>query len=391
MKGRGRRAALAGTLSLLAILAGGSSALAGGSTPVPPGFVGVNVNGPMYPATASGVDLGRQFAQMRSDGVQSITVVFSWAFAQPYASWSKVPRSRRSQFTGGAGGVPTDFRQTDEIVRLAAENGLRVQPIVIYCPPWDASDGYLSAPAHDAGYANYLTSLVRRYGSRGSFWKHGVPKVPITQWQIWNEPDGTYFWPEQPFATRYVGLLKASAAAIRAADPAGKVVLGGLSNNSWGALSSIYAVPGAAKAFDIVGLHPYTSTPAGIITILRKDRQVMDANGDSAKPIAVNEFGWVSDRGQTKQLIGFGIDTTPAGQARRVAEAIRLIAQNRVSLGISGFSYYSWATKERPGLYGFAYAGLLSYRNGKLTPKPALAAFRRAVRAIQGGKTQGGA
>jgi len=382
-------AAVAGSLCAMAAAAGatpappgGREAGAGGREPLPPGFVGVNVNGPMYPTTAAGVNLGQQLKRMRADGVESINVVFSWAFAQPYASWSRVPKAQRSRFTD-AGGVPTDFQQTDAIVRLAAEHGLVVQPTVIYDPPWDATDGYLSAPADDAGYADFLTALIHRYGPNGSFWKRATAKDPITQWQIWNEPNDKYFWPKQPFAAAYVRLLKAAAGAIRAAEPTGKVVLGGLPDYSWTALKSIYAIPGAASAFDVVGVHPYTSTPAGMIAILSRVRQVMDAHGDSAKPIAVNEFGWVSDLGETRQLLGFGIDTTRIGQALDVARAMRLLAENRVSLGLSGFDYYSWATQERRGEYGFAYAGLLRYQHDQLIAKPALAAFRLTALALE--------
>jgi hypothetical protein len=319
---------------------------------------------------------------MRADGVESINVVFSWAFAQPYASWSKVPASSRSLFTN-AGGVPTDFQQTDAIVRLAAEHRLAVQPTVMYDPPWDATRGYLSAPADDAGYADFLKALVHRYGPNGSFWRGAAPKDPITQWQIWNEPNLTYFWPEQPFAASYVRLLKAAAAAIRAVDPRGKVVAGGLPDHPWTALRSIYAIPGARSAFDVVGVHPYTSTPAGMITILGRVRRVMDANGDRDKQITVDEFGWLSDLGETSQLLGFGIDTTRAGQALDVARAVRLMAKNRVSLGLSGFDYYSWATQEARGEDPFAYAGLLRYQHGELIAKPALTAFRLAALAVE--------
>lgn len=400
VKGRGAITGIALALCLLAgVLAGAGSALAAGSPsapaaasasssagpqPLPPEFVGVNVNGPVFPAPKAGVDLGSQLALMHADGVQAITVVFSWAFAQPYERWSAVPKPLRKAFAG-AGGVPTDFQQTDEIVKLAAEHGITVQPTVIYDPPWAQTHTYLSAPSSDAAYAAYLTALVHRYGPHGSFWRaHRIRREPITQWQIWNEPNSSYFWHQQPFAKTYVPLLEASAKAIRAVDPAGKVVIGGLPNDSWDALASILAVHGAAKAFDIVGVHPYTSTPAAMITILQRVRQVLDSSGGAGKQIAVNEFSWVSDRGETKNLVGFGIDTTPGGQARRIASAIQLLAANRQTLGLSGFDYYSWATNERPGQYGFSYAGLLGYRDGKLTPKPALAAFRRAAFAIQG-------
>src|SRR5947209_13448947 len=47
-------------------------------TPVPRGFVGMNIDGPMLNAQ-DGVTLPSQFGLMRSRGVQNIRAVFSWS------------------------------------------------------------------------------------------------------------------------------------------------------------------------------------------------------------------------------------------------------------------------------------------------------------------------
>jgi len=36
-------------------------------------------------------------------------------------------------------------------------------------------------------------------------------------------------------------------------------------------------VPGAAGDFDIAAAHPYTASPAGVLTILGRDRAALDA------------------------------------------------------------------------------------------------------------------
>ena len=81
---------------------------AAASARVPHGFVGMDVDGPLFPATAPGVDISRQMDKMVTSGVESIRVVFDWAAAQPYAHWSDVPAAEKSEFTD-AGGVPTRF------------------------------------------------------------------------------------------------------------------------------------------------------------------------------------------------------------------------------------------------------------------------------------------
>ena len=129
-----RPAALAAAATLSIALAGPAAARSLPGTPVPRGFVGMNVDGPMF-TSQGGVAMPSQFYTMRADGVQSVRVPFSWATAQPYQSWSEVPPSQTAQFGSGAGGVPTDFGTTDQIVLLSAGRGMSVLPIVEYVPP----------------------------------------------------------------------------------------------------------------------------------------------------------------------------------------------------------------------------------------------------------------
>ncbi len=361
-------------------------ALAAAPVGVPARFVGVNVDDPLYADTAAGVNLSQQLGLMEQTGVESVRVVFSWAFAQPYASWSDVPASDRSQYTS-AGGVPTNFSQMDEIVGLAARYGLTVLPTVLYAPGWDIyqPDGMtFGEPARTGPYAAFLTDLIERYGPHGSFWTgRSGPKVPIRQWQIWNEPDISGYWPTQPFARTYVALLKASHSAIKKADPGAQVVLGGLVNYSWKDLETIYKVAGARAAFDVAAVHPYTAEPSGVITILQRVRRVMDQNGDPDKPMIADEFSWTSAKGQTAPLPGLPISLSEQGQANNIAALLPLFARDRRRLGLAAFYYFTWAGDEVRNGQVFAFAGLLRYANGKLTKKPAFFSFEKAALAME--------
>ena len=44
-------------------------------------------------------------------------------------------------------------------------------------------------PANPQTYVDYLNALIGRYGPNGDFWKQNptLPKVPIREWQIYNE------------------------------------------------------------------------------------------------------------------------------------------------------------------------------------------------------------
>jgi hypothetical protein len=233
-------------------------------------------------------------------------------------------------------------------------------------------------------YASFLAALVRRYGPRGSFWKTApAPAVPVRTWQIWNEPNIRPFWPRQPFERRYVALLKAAHDAIKRLDRGATVVLAGLPNYSWTALKKIYAVPGARRLFDVVAVHPYTKTPQRVITILRFVRSVMDAAGDSRKPLVADEVSWPSSLGKTVHNTGYDFATTEAGQARNIGRLLPLLARDRASLRLSGFYYYTWASQERRNGLAFDFAGLLKFASGRFLAKPALRAFKTGALALE--------
>jgi hypothetical protein len=375
---RGLRVALV----LLAAGAAVPAATASASTRVPQGFVGMMADGPIF---NGGVNLGAQLDRMVASGVESVRVVFDWAQAQPYQTWADVPSPERGAFVD-AGGAPTDFATTDQIVRFAAQRGLAMLPVVVYAPPWDAvSTGSQVQPVRDQPYGQYLTELIARYGPRGTFWAQNsdVAPMPIRQWQVWNEPDLTFFWSTFPFQKSFVALLKTAHDAIKGSDPGAQVVLAGLSDRSWHDLGSIYKVRGARSLFDMVALHPYTAQPQGVVTIAGLIRRVMDRYGDQAKPMLITELGWPSSLGLTANTVG--VATTQAGQAQRLAAAIPLVAAARARLGIAGFDVYTWMGNEQPGSTMFNFAGLLGFdpNTGAVATKPALAAFSRAAMALE--------
>jgi hypothetical protein len=174
---------------------------------VPSGFVGVNIDGTLADGQPS---LPPAMSTMVGTGVESVRVAFNWANAQPTQDG------------------PYEFSQTDVVVGDAARDGLTVLPVVLYTPGWDARPnptGTIAIPQDDAPYAAYLTALVKRYGPNGTYWADNptLPKRPIREWQIWNEPNFTFYWPTRPFAPSYVALVKAAHTAIKQADPGAQV------------------------------------------------------------------------------------------------------------------------------------------------------------------------
>jgi hypothetical protein len=375
------------TLAVVLALAAPTVAAAGTlpGTPVPKGFVGVNIDGP--PLTAQDkVALGPQFSLMKRSGIQSVRATFNWTDEQPYASWADVPRDQMNQFEEGVGGRPTNFAETDQIVKAAAAQGIRVLPTVMYAPSWDAArhkGNAINAPRSNQPYADFLKTLIDRYGPAGSFWSSNphLPRRPIRAWAIWNEPWFYYYWPFQHYAKAYVALLRAARPAIKQADPGAKVVLGGIPNASWKSFRSIVSVPGARSLFDIVDVHPYTEWPSGDIDILSLVRQAMNSVGDRHVPMIAGELSWNSSLHETKDL--FDWDTTPSGQAHAIRTVLPLLAANRKRLNLIGVYWYTWMGDQYRGGSPWGFAGLVGYHNGNVFMKPALSAFSQEAHALE--------
>jgi hypothetical protein len=356
------------------------------------------LDGSLWPTTEPGLNLGTQLDLMVGSGVESLRMTFDWAAAQPYANWAQLRAARPADagaFTNVAG-VPTDFAALDSVVGMAAQRRLTILPVVLDAPSWDAVPAQgvsVGIPAQAGPYANFAAALVQRYGPRGTFWSANpkIPKVPIRMWQVWNEPNTTTFWTQHPFAPSYVAFLRAAHDAIKAADPGAKVVLGGLPNDSWDALDTIYAVPGARRLFDVVDVHPYTKFPQGVVTILRIVRQTMAAHGDAHKPVLAGEVSWPSALGQPSyNPFGFDFITTEAGQASNLLALAPMLAHDRRALGLLGFYYYNWANVEPPNGFAFDFSGLFRYISGQLFAKPAFAAFEFAALGIEGCRQKAG-
>jgi hypothetical protein len=262
-----------------------------------------------------------------------------------------------------------------------------VLPVVHGTPAWAAlNPGDVGSPPRDTAYfARLLTALVARYGPNGSLWiEHPeVVKQPIRAWQIWNEPNLTRYWTPpkgQGFARGYVKLLRAADKALHAADPGARTILAGLPNESWIALRRLYKA-GARKSFDAVALHPYTGKPRNVVRLAEYARKEMRRFKDGRKPIWITELSWPAAKGKTKNTTGF--ETTDRGQARRLGEGLKLLARARKRLRIQRVFWYTWLSREgSPN--SFDYSGLRRERGGHIVSVPALDAFRKAARRLQG-------
>jgi hypothetical protein len=333
-----------------------------------------------------GSSLEQEMNRMMEVGIGSVRISFFWAPIEPYASWADVPDAERARFTD-VGGRPFDFTLTDRAVSAAAARGIELLPVLVWAPDWAARypGQFASPPRNPDDFATFAAVLAGRYGTNGTFWRDHpeLPRVPIRDWQIWNEPTMSGFWLDQPFAPEYVKLLAATRPRLRQADPRSRTVLAGLVYDSPGALRSIYNA-GGRRYFDVVALHPFTLYVRNIGTIVKLDRQVMRSHGDAKKPVFLTEVSWPSARGKTP--LRYGYEMTEKGQAQRIITALPYLVRQRASLHIERFFWYTWLTRETDPTYPFDYAGLSRLDPGRIVAKPALGAYRRTALKLEGCK-----
>jgi hypothetical protein len=284
-----------------------------------------------------------------------------------------------------------DLTVYDGFVAALAAHHMQVLPVLLNPPKFRSSAPKRGAkagtypPADNVAMAKFAKVLVRRYGPNGNFWKQrpGLPKVPITSWQIWNEPSLPAYWPTGPDPAAYTRMLRTVGAAIKGLDPAAEIVTAGIPQSRLGMpfgrfLNGMYDA-GAQDAFNTLAIHPYAQNDAGVAAAVRSARKIMDSHGDTTAPIWVTEVGWASAGPSSQFTVG----------ARRQAALIRSTLTTLVNIRdqehLRGVVYFGWrdGAPYAPLFKDFwgLHTGLLTVHN---TAKPALKAFTDTLKQLRG-------
>jgi hypothetical protein len=203
--------------------------------------------------------------------------------------------------------------------------------------------------------------------------------MPIRLWQVWNEPNFVVFWKPHPNPLAYARLLRVSARVIRRADRRAKIVLAGVAPvgagiKTWVFLRRLFRVPGIRDDFDLVALHPYSTTLSELEYQVRKVRQAMAAARLGKLPLLVTELGVASWGSYPSAFVEGSV-----GQADFLQGAYRRLLQMRRRWHIAGVDWYTWRDQSLadPTCSFCQGAGLLGL-DGK--PKAAWWAYRRTVK-----------
>jgi hypothetical protein len=363
----------------------------GGSTrvevgpPMPRGFFGMNAQ-VLQQVAASGnlVYTQSNAAQIARLGVGFVRSSFDWTQIEP---------------SPPVGGQHTyRFAPLDGWVGTLASQHLRWLPTVKGgpIPEWAASPsappecGTNSPPDGTVDYSALMEALARRYGRGGSFWHEHpeVPYEPVTEYEVWNEPNFGRLWCPKPEPAAYARLYLAARDAVHAVDPRAVVLIGGLAafttdepgppaKTSYRTFLStaVEAVPALDHAVDAVAVHPYGKDPTAVLQALRGFRKALDASGLSDAPMTADEVGW-----HTRGALGL----PPVPEEKR-AEYFRIVtpAIARSDCDVIGIAAHTWVTPERRPSYPEDWYGMADPRTGE--PYPSAVAYGDQARRLEDG------
>jgi hypothetical protein len=384
---RKHRTTLLLTMAALVVAAIAASPADAAKRKVPYGFFGTVMSNEMVdPARVSQAALDKQMALMARSGVESVRMVFSWPDIET------------------ADGV-YDWSIVDRTVATASRHGILVLPNAVTVPRWASSRPgapfwWRYEPRDPQLFADFMRDAVLRYGPRGSFWtaNPGLQKVPIREWQLFNEQMADFFWATRPWPRSYTKVLKAAYRAIHRADRGATVVAGSLvavsGTSQWASMRQLYKA-GAKRYFDAIAIHPFTNNEGSLagtidnmLQIIKKVRAVMRRNRDARKQIMLTELTWPAAIGKVPRANLLGLETTPKGQVARLKAAYKALVKQRRKLRLIRAFWFSWATpynaNSQSGDVSYRFAGLTKFSRGRFRPMPILRTYAKTARKYEG-------
>ncbi len=230
---------------------------------------------------------GAVLDKLAAAGVGKVRIDVGWDGLQPVGNTAVDPNSWYVKLLDGC-------------VQGARSRGIDVMLTLHMAPKWARPAAYAGTamvlPDNPASIKTVSGFLASRYAGQ------------VSSLEIWNEPNLRHFV-QVVDPVKYVAVLGAAHSAIKAANPAMKVMFAGMDRIAvqpgGSVVDDYYSLAykaGAKGKFDIMGVHTYQG-PAdaapdapdlGTWRIMHMPHliRLMADHGDSALPISVTEFGW---------------------------------------------------------------------------------------------------
>jgi hypothetical protein len=305
------------------------------------------------PARAELGLIGVNVHQFRGDALLDLARDAGFRFVRADLLWERVER-------GGA----YHFRAYDALMNALQARSMGALLILDYGHP--DHGGKVPRTAEDlAAFGRFAEAAAMRFKGRD------------VRYEIWNEPDIVQFWPPKPNAQEYAALLREAVSAIHRADPAAKVVSGGVSRIDLKFLRRAID-PGLAAGLSAIAVHPYPKRGSEKMgPELEKLRQWARQSFGERLEIWDTEWGY-SSANSTDWALGNGHGTEERQrQVRLAVREILMVWSVEFPVGV-------WYDLQDDG----ADAGNPEQNYGLLdangAPKPALQAVRTVMTAVRG-------
>jgi hypothetical protein len=257
----------------------------------------------------------------------------------------------------------------DELVETCEALGLRILFILDYGNPLYGEARAVVDEEGRLAFAAFAAAAASRYGGRGH------------SWEFWNEPNLEQFWSSAdggPDPELYAELIRATAPALREADPDGEIVAGAVFS---GPLSEVtealglgisgprfletVAATGVLSLADEVTLHLYRpDAPESAATDIQVARDLLDAAGYPL-PVSSGEWGYSTYDPTAPQD---GVNFLPAVTPNRQASYLTRMLLFNYSLGLRHSVIFKDLDKQDPNPGDIEHHWGLMARD--LTPKP---------------------
>ncbi|OHE79489.1 MAG: hypothetical protein A2107_05745 [Verrucomicrobia bacterium GWF2_62_7] len=336
-------------MKLFALLVILPSLLLAAELPVPvlPAGVGVNIH--FTKGREADLDL------IAAAGFKFIRMDFGWAGAE----------RKKGEY---------DWSAYDELTANLEKRGLRAIYILdysnaLYEETITITDKRTKLERKDIASPQHPESVAAFARWAGTAAKHFRGRHVI--WEIWNEPNIS-FWKPKPDVAQYIALALATCRAVRAADPQATIVAPASSGFPWTFFESLFA-SGVLKYLDAVSVHPYRSysqPPEIAAADYLRLRGLIARYAPAGKrnlPVVSGEWGYAThDK-------GVSLDTQAAFMVRQ--QLANLL--NDVPLSI----WYDWKNDGTDATYSEHNFGIVDNR---LKPKPSYVAAQTMTRELTG-------
>jgi polysaccharide biosynthesis protein PslG len=221
----------------------------------------------------------------------------------------------------------------------------------------------VASPQHPesvAAFARWAAASARHFQGRAVIW------------EIWNEPNIS-FWKPKPDASQYATLALAAAKAVRAADPQAVIIGPASSEFPWAFLETFLA-SGVLEYLDAVSVHPYRNyakSPETAGADYQKLRGLIErcAPNEAKKKLPIISGEW----GYATHAKGISLEVQAAYAARQ--QLFNLFCGIPISI------WYDWKNdgndpQEREHNFGTVLPDL--------SPKPAYTALQVLTRELSG-------